>query len=58
VFLSGIPTKILFVFLFSRMFATCHVHFTLPDLIIIIILGEEYKSWSSSLCIFLRSPLI
>jgi hypothetical protein len=32
-------------------------HFILLDLIILIILGEEYKSRSSSLCRFLYSPV-
>jgi hypothetical protein len=46
---SGFPTKIIYEFLLSPIRATCPVHL---DLIILIIFGEEYKLWSSSLCSF------
>jgi hypothetical protein len=37
-----------------RMHATCFSHLNLPDLIVIIIFGEQYKFWSSSVCSFLQ----
>jgi hypothetical protein len=53
-FPSGFPTKTLHTPLLSPIRATCPAHLLL-DFIIRIILGEEYRSLSSSLCNFLRS---
>jgi hypothetical protein len=44
-------------FIFPHLPATCPAHVVLLDLIILIILGEENKSRSSSLRSFLHSPV-
>jgi hypothetical protein len=54
-FPSGFPTNILYAFIFSPIRATWPAHLILCDMIVLIILGEEYKSRSSSLCSFLHS---
>jgi hypothetical protein len=54
---SGIPTNNLYMFLFSPNRATCLAHLILLDLIIPIILGEEYTLRIPSLYSFLRPPV-
>jgi hypothetical protein len=48
----------LYAFLVSHTRYTYPVQLTLPVLITVIIFGEVYILWSSSLCSFLRPPSI
>ena len=54
---SGFPTKNLYTPLSSPVRVTCPAHLILLDFITRTILGEEYKSFSSSLCNLLNSPV-
>ena len=55
-FPSGFPTKTLYTLLLSPTCATCPTHLIL-DFITRTMLGEEYRSLSSSLGSFLHSPV-
>ena len=54
-FPSGFPTKTLYTTHSSPICSTCPAHLILLDFITHIILGEEYRSFSSSLCNLLHS---
>ena len=54
---SGFPTKTLYDPIPSPIRAKCPAHFILLYFITRTILGEQYKSFSSSLCNFLHSPV-
>ena len=56
-FPSGFPTNTLCTSLSSLIRATCPAHLTHLDFTTRTILGKEYRSFSSSLCSFLHSPV-
>jgi len=57
-FPSGFPTKTMYTPLPSPIRTTCPTHLILLYFITRTILGEQYRSLSSSLCSFLHSPVI
>ena len=57
-FHSGFLTKTLYTSLLSPIRAKCSAHLILLDLITRITFGEEYRSWSSSLCSSLHPAVV
>jgi len=57
-FHSGFPSDILYMFLIPPMCAICSAHRVFPDFVILIVLGEDHKIWSSSFCNFFRLLLL
>jgi len=55
-FPSDFPSKILHAFLISAMRATYPARLILHNLSTVIMFGEEWKLWNSSLCSLLYSP--
>ena len=56
-FPSGFPTKTPYTPLLFPLHATCPAHLILLDFITRTILGEDYRSLSSSLCSFIHSSV-
>ena len=56
-FISGFPTKTLYTLLLSPILATCTAHLIFLDFTTRTVVGEVYRSLSSSSYIFLHSPV-